>query len=140
MSEYHEPYEHLDAKVRDAHRALTSLKEEIEAVDWYNQRVALATDEELKRVLAHNRDEEIEHACMTLEWLRRNMPKWEEHLRTYLFRSEPITEIEESEEPNPDQAAREYASGGSAPAGGRDAKGSARTPRTSLGIGSLKAT
>ena len=85
MSDYHEPYSELDERTRDLHRALTSLKEEIEAVDWYHQRVALCDDPVLKKVLAHNRDEEIEHACMTLEWLRRNVPEWETHLKAYLF-------------------------------------------------------
>lgn len=119
MTDYHEPWEHLPQRVRDQHRALTSLKEEIEAVDWYDQRVALATDPELAKVLAHNRDEEIEHACMTLEWLRRNMPGWDEQLRTYLFSESPITEVEERTEGQAEAPA---------PAPGR----------TSLGIGSLK--
>jgi ferritin-like protein len=92
MSDYHEPHSELDARSRNLHRALASLKEEIEAVDWYHQRVALCDDPVLQRVLAHNRDEEIEHACMTLEWLRRNVPEWENHLKTYLFsEAEDIT-------------------------------------------------
>lgn len=132
MSEYHEPYEHLDPQVRNAHRALTSLKEEIEAVDWYNQRASLCDDAELRRVLEHNRDEEIEHACMTLEWLRRNMPRWEDHLRTYLFRTEPITEIEAHES----AVDRPGSAGGDGSASASPGAGSA--PRTSLGIGSLK--
>ncbi len=95
---YHEPAAELPPHVRNVHRALTSLIEELEAVDWYNQRVAVTDDEELKAVLAHNRDEEIEHAAMTLEWLRRQMPKFDEELRTYLFTSAPIAEVEESGE------------------------------------------
>src|SRR5258706_16415564 len=95
MAEYHEPEAELSDAVRDMHRALVSLKEEIEAVDWYHQRWAASKDETLRAVLAHNRDEEIEHATMNLEWLRRNMPKWDEVLRTYLFTSGPITEIEQ---------------------------------------------
>lgn len=90
MSDYHEPPEALPPEARDLHRALSSLREEIEAVDWYHQRVVLSHDEELRSVMAHNRDEEIEHAAMTLEWLRRNMPKFDEHLRRYLFKSGPI--------------------------------------------------
>lgn len=89
-NDYHEPFELLDEGTRDYHRALTSLKEEIEAVDWYHQRVALASDQTLAAVLAHNRDEEIEHACMTLEWLRRTMPTWDAQLRKYLFSSESV--------------------------------------------------
>ena len=95
---YHEPVEELQPIDRDIHRALNSLKEEIEAVDWYHQRVVTASDPELKALVAHNRDEEIEHACMAIEWLRRNMPAWDEQLRTYLFTEAPITEIEEGEE------------------------------------------
>jgi ferritin-like protein len=86
MSNYHEPAEELSKEARNFSRALNSLKEEIEAVDWYHQRVTLTEDEELKEIMAHNRDEEIEHACMTLEWLRRNMPGWDEELKTYLFK------------------------------------------------------
>jgi ferritin-like protein len=95
MTDYHEAYEALSEDVRDAHRALTSLGEEIEAIDWYHQRVAVCADPELKAVLGHNRDEEIEHACMTLEWLRRRMPGWDEQLRRYLFTSAAITETAE---------------------------------------------
>lgn len=98
MSSYHEPVELLDEKTRDIERALLSLKEEIEAVDWYNQRVAATNDPELKRVLAHNRDEEIEHACMALEWLRRNMDVWDRELRTYLFTDKDIVDVEGTED------------------------------------------
>ncbi len=97
MPDYHEPVEELSEEARNFSRALNSLKEEIEAVNWYHQRVDVTGDEQLKKVLAHNRDEEIEHACMALEWLRRNMPVWDEHLKTYLFTSAEITAIEESE-------------------------------------------
>lgn len=97
MSQYHEPVKFLDEKALDISRALNSLKEEIEAVDWYNQRVAASSCPELKKIMAHNRDEEIEHAAMTIEWLRRNMDAWDEELRTYLFTEGSITELEESE-------------------------------------------
>jgi hypothetical protein len=120
MTDYHESWDALDEQAKNVHRALTSLKEEIEAVDWYNQRVVLCQDEELRSVLAHNRDEEIEHACMTLEWLRRNMEVWDEQLKTYLFTTVPITEAEEAAEHG--SASSEGGEGGS---GG-------------LGIGSLK--
>ncbi|MDW7668782.1 MAG: ferritin-like domain-containing protein [Bacillota bacterium] len=98
MSNYHEPVESLDEHTKNCTRALNSLKEEIEAVDWYNQRVAATKDEDLKKILAHNRDEEIEHAAMTIEWLRRNMDGWDEELKTYLFTEAPITEVEEIKE------------------------------------------
>jgi len=102
MTDYHESWEALPDEARDLHRALMSFKEEIEAVDWYHQRVVMAADDELKAVLAHNRDEEMEHACMTLEWLRRNMEGWDDHLRTYLFTEAPITEVEELAEAGDD--------------------------------------
>ncbi len=97
MTQYHEPIERLDDKTMDITRAIMSLKEELEAVDWYNQRVAATNDPELKGILAHNRDEEIEHAVMTLEWLRRNMDKWDEELKTYLFTEGSIINLEEGE-------------------------------------------
>ncbi|MFO7820755.1 MAG: encapsulin-associated ferritin-like protein, partial [Lentisphaeria bacterium] len=80
---------------QDIHRALASLQEELEAVDWYNQRVDVTEDEALKAILEHNRNEEIEHACMALEYLRRNFPVFDEHMGIYLFKSAPITELEE---------------------------------------------
>ncbi|WP_353094735.1 ferritin-like domain-containing protein [Tissierella praeacuta] len=95
MTQYHEPVEKLDEKALNISRALNSLKEEVEAVDWYNQRVVASNDQELKNIMAHNRDEEIEHACMILEWLRRNMDKWDEELKTYLFTEGPISHLEE---------------------------------------------
>jgi len=95
---YHEPIEALDAAVIDRHRAISSIMEELEAVDWYDQRVAATDDPELAAVLAHNRDEEKEHAAMTIEWLRRNDPVFDRHLRTYLFTEGSITEIEHEAE------------------------------------------
>jgi ferritin-like protein len=91
---YHEKWEEIPDTDKDIHRALESLKEEIEAVDWYHQRVCLATDDELRAVLTHNRDEEIEHAAMVLEWLRRNMPAWDDELKDYLFTDKPIADLE----------------------------------------------
>jgi uncharacterized protein len=90
----HEAAGEMSAEVIDRHRAITSLMEELEAVDWYDQRVEATDDSELASVLAHNRDEEKEHAAMTLEWLRRKDPVLDRHLRTYLFTSMPVTEIE----------------------------------------------
>ncbi len=85
MSDYHEPVDELTPEARDFSRALKSLKEEVEAIDWYHQRVVTCSDEKLRAILAHNRDEEIEHACMAIEWLRKNMPAWDEQLRRFLF-------------------------------------------------------
>lgn len=113
----HEDRQVLKEQTLDYHRALTSLMEELEAIDWYQQRVDATTDEELKSVLAHNRDEEVEHACMVLEWLRRRMPKFDEQLKVYLNAPGAIVEAEEE------------AMNGEAAAPGGDG---------SLGIGSLR--
>jgi hypothetical protein len=97
----HEGSDLLDPATIDRHRATTSLCEELEAVDWYDQRVTATDDASLAAVLAHNRDEEKEHASMTLEWLRRRDPVLDRHLRTYLFTEEPITEVEAEDEASP---------------------------------------
>jgi len=90
----HEQREQLSPELIDRHRAIVSIMEELEAVDWYDQRAAAATDPELVDVLSHNRDEEKEHAAMALEWLRRNDPVLDKHLRTYLFTEGSIRNIE----------------------------------------------
>lgn len=95
---YHEPFSELPTEVRDIHRAIQSLIEELDAVDWYLQRTAVTGDDSLRDVLAHNRDEEMEHACMLIEWLRRHMDGWDEELRTYLFTEGPIEALEEKGE------------------------------------------
>lgn len=92
---YHEPIEELSAETRDMHRAIVSLMEELEAIDWYNQRVDACRDPELKTILAHNRDEEKEHAAMMLEWIRRRDPKFSGELREYLFSEGPINHEDE---------------------------------------------
>jgi ferritin-like protein len=117
---FHESTEVLKAETMDRHRAIVSIMEELEAVEWYDQRVDAATDDELRAVLAHNRDEEKEHAAMTLEWLRRHDPVWSEQLRNYLFTEKPILEVEKAIE---------------------DAQAQAPDPAGdgSLGIGSLRA-
>jgi len=112
----HEPEEKLAAETIDRHRAIRSVMEELEAIDWYDQRVDATKDEELRAILAHNRDEEKEHAAMALEWLRRRDPKFDAVLRTYLFTEGSIV-------------GREAAAAG----GGNEAAGD-----DSLGIGSLK--
>lgn len=91
---YHEPENELDDDVRNMHRAIVSLMEELEAIDWYHQRVAACKDEELKAILAHNRDEEKEHAAMLLEWIRRNDDKFADELKDYLFTDKPIASLE----------------------------------------------
>jgi uncharacterized protein len=97
-AEWHESYEQMSEKTLNFSRALKSLQEELEAVDWYNQRVEVTKDEQLRRILAHNRDEEIEHAMMALEYLRRVNPVFDKHMRTYLFTEGDILEIEEKAE------------------------------------------
>jgi ferritin-like protein len=87
---YHEPVETLSAETRDMHRAIISLMEELEAVDWYNQRMDACTDPELRAILKHNRDEEKEHAAMVMEWIRRHDPKFDTELRDYLFTDKTI--------------------------------------------------
>ncbi|MGC9334147.1 MAG: encapsulin-associated ferritin-like protein [Anaerolineae bacterium] len=88
---YHEPVEELSDATKDMHRALVSLIEELEAVDWYHQRVDVCKDPELRSILAHNRDEEKEHAAMVLEWIRRQDPTFSDELKDFLFTEEPIT-------------------------------------------------
>lgn len=87
---YHEPITELSDTTRDMHRALVSLMEELEAVDWYNQRVEACREPELKAILAHNRDEEKEHAAMLLEWIRRADPAFSKELKDYLFTDKVI--------------------------------------------------
>jgi uncharacterized protein len=87
---YHEPISELTEKTRDMHRAITSLMEELEAVDWYGQRVDACKNSELRKILAHNRDEEKEHAAMLLEWIRRQDPFFDKQLKKYLFNDKPI--------------------------------------------------
>jgi ferritin-like protein len=82
---YHEPVAELSDETRDMHRAIVSLMEELEAVDWYNQRVDVCKDRILKKILQHNADEEKEHAAMLLEWIRRRDQAFDKELRDWLF-------------------------------------------------------
>jgi ferritin-like protein len=88
---YHEPIEQLSTKTRDMHRAIVSLMEELEAVDWYNQRAEVCSDIALKSIFEHNRDEEKEHAAMLLEWIRRNDADFSREFKDTLFTEKPIT-------------------------------------------------
>jgi hypothetical protein len=98
----HESPDLLDAATIDRHRAIESLVEELEAIDWYDQRFHAADDPELASILAHNRDDEKEHAAMALEWIRRRDPALDKQLRLYLFTSTPIVSAEDSgDEPAP---------------------------------------
>ncbi len=120
-AEFHEAEERLRPETMDRHRAIVSLMEELEAVDWYDQRVDATEDPELRSILAHNRDEEKEHAAMALEWLRRRDPELDRFLRQYLFTEGSIT-------------GREEAPGGSTGESNGARPGSA----PGLGIGSLR--
>jgi len=122
---YHEPLELLSEDTKNTHRAIVSLKEELEAVDWYQQRAEACSDPELAAVLTHNKNEEVEHAMMTLEWLRRKSPVFAKNIGIYLNSSGPITEVEAASMAASDEA------------GGTNA-GSSADQSISLGIGSLK--
>lgn len=131
---YHEPIEVLPEDLIDRHRAIVSIMEELEAVDWYDQRVAATGNAELAAILAHNRDEEKEHAAMVIEWLRRNDGRFDEELRTYLFTDVPVTDVEDA------AMGRAEAAGDTGHAGdaGRDTDDRSRGTDTSLAIGSLR--
>jgi len=118
----HEALEKLRPATLERHRAIVSIMEELEAIDWYDQRVDASDDPSLAAVLAHNRDEEKEHASMTLEWLRRHDPVLDRHLRTYLFTDGSILETE---------VAAEHSDGGGSDSSSPPADGS-------LGIGDLR--
>jgi len=108
------------------HRAIVSLKEELEAVDWYQQRAEACSDEELRGVLVHNKNEEIEHAMMNLEWIRRHSKVFDANITTYINAKGPILAVEK-------QQSGGEGGGQSGPSGG------ASSSSSSLGIGSLKA-
>jgi uncharacterized protein len=122
---YHELPELLSEATKERHRAIVSLIEELEAIDWYQQRAEACTDAELRAVLLHHLEEEVEHAMMNLEWLRRNDRVFQEKIDIYLNSEGPITEVEAAEE-----AAKL----------GATAKAGAMAPSGALGIGSLKGT
>jgi ferritin-like protein len=113
---YHEPLDLLTEDIRNMHRALVSVQEELEAIDWYQQRADACSDPELKDVLLHNKSEEIEHATMLLEWIRRHDGHFDGMMRTYLFTGQPITGIEK----------------------GAGTKGAVPPAAQTLGIGSMK--
>jgi len=92
----HELAETLGTAAIDRHRATVSIMEELEAIDWYDQRAIASTDDELRAILEHNRDDEKEHAAMALEWLRRHDPALDEQMRKYLFTEGSITAEEDT--------------------------------------------
>ncbi len=94
--EHSEPIGLLSEETRTMHRALVSVMEELEAIDWYQQRADACSDLQLKSVLLHNKNEEIEHATMLMEWIRRHNDHFNEMMRKYLFTERPITAIEKN--------------------------------------------
>ena len=130
---YHEPLELLSEDTKNTHRAIVSLMEELEAIDWYQQRAEACSDPELSAVLTHNKNEEVEHAMMTLEWLRRKSSVFNDNIGTYLNSSGPITEVE---------AAMVSGASGSGEGGASRSNGASSgksyNSSDSLGIGSLK--
>jgi hypothetical protein len=134
---YHEPVESLSEETKNMHRAIVSLKEELDAVDWYQQRAEACSDDELRAVLVHNKNEEIEHAMMNLEWIRRHSAVFDENIGTYLRATGPITAIEKKHTPSSDGADNGNPVSttlGQSPE--RAVEASALSP--TLGIGSLK--
>ena len=117
---YHEPFELLSEPTRNMHRAITTLIEELEAIDWYDQRAEACSDPELQAIIRHNQREEIEHAMMTLEWIRRHNPQVEDAARRFLNTSGAITGLEHEANSAPVDGAPEV------------------SPMASLGIGSLR--
>ena len=89
-SSLHAPRERLSKETLHLHHAIVSLMEELEAVDWYRQRADDCDDEALKEILLHNMREEMEHAAMVLEWIRRNSPDFEDYLKEFLFKEGEI--------------------------------------------------
>jgi uncharacterized protein len=127
---YHEPIEKLTETTIDLHRAIRSLMEELEAIDWYQQRVDATSDEELKAIISHNRNEEIEHAMMTLEWIRRRHANFDDAMRTYLFTQGDVTHLEQE---------AKVASGGASPPSPPPDRAAAHAPAPpAVTIGSLK--
>ena len=133
---YHEPIELLSDDTKNLHRAIVSLKEELEAVDWYQQRAEACTDSELKAVLLHNKNEEIEHAMMTLEWLRRKDPVFAGNIATYIHSKGPITEVEKATTGGGGHGGGGHGGGGHG--GGGHGANASSPAASSLGIGSLK--
>ena len=116
----HEPVDKLKPETINFHRAMVSVMEELEAIDWYRQRAEACTDSQLRAILEHNMNEEIEHFSMALEWIRRNTPKFDEALKTYLFTTGEITKLEE------------------AATGGKEQTAESKTPSLRTTVGDMK--
>lgn len=88
---YHEMEDKLSSLTKNQSRAINSLAEELQAIDWYQQRVDVVENDDLKKILEHNRDEEKEHAAMLIEWLRRNDEVMAKELKDWLFTDKPFS-------------------------------------------------
>ncbi len=93
---YHEGPDTLSEEAKDLHRAIVSLTEELDAIDWYGQRAEVTPNESLRAILIHHRNDEIEHAMMLLEWIRRKSPMFDANMRRFLFSQESIVDIEKA--------------------------------------------
>jgi len=134
----HEPAELLSETTKNLHRALVSLREELEAVDWYQQRAEACTDPDLAEVLQHNKREEIEHAMMTLEWLRRNSAEFEGHIQTYINSEGSILDAEENAKDGGGESDEKSSSSKSKKSEPKKSAATVTHADGSLGIGSLK--
>jgi ferritin-like protein len=139
---YHEPLELLSEDTKNTHRAIVSLMEELEAIDWYQQRAEACSDPELAAVLTHNKNEEVEHAMMTLEWLRRKQPVFADNIDTYINSTGPILEVEEQSTGGGNgeggSPAKGKGEGGESKSKGKAGSKKSYNNSESLGIGSLK--
>ncbi len=118
----HAPRDRLSRETIALHHAIVSVMEELDAIDWYRQRADDAENETLKGLLLHNMREEMEHASMLLEWIRRHNADFDRFLRLYLFTEAPILEIEDESEKG----------------GGKDAGGSRDRNQRGLTVGRLR--
>ncbi|MBN8873323.1 MAG: ferritin [Rhodospirillales bacterium] len=127
----HEDASILGPEILDRHRAISTVMEELEAIDWYDQRIKASSNAQLRAILTHNRNEETEHASMILEWLRRHDPEFDKHMRRFLFTSGPIHDIAEAAEGDDSMPPLPQERNGAAASNGASGDGS-------LGIGSLR--
>ena len=98
FDQYHEPPNELPKKTRTFARMILSMIEEAEAIDWYEQRMAVETDKSAKAIMANAQQEKFKHFAMDLEWLLRQNPKWRIAMKKVLFQKGDIVELGEKAE------------------------------------------
>jgi uncharacterized protein len=98
FEQYHEPAEELPEKTRTFARLILSMIEEAEAIDWYEQRLALEQDKEARKIMAHTQKEEFIHFGMDLEFLLRRNPQWRIIMKNLLFTKGDLTKLAEKAE------------------------------------------